>query len=107
MSYEVYLPRVKKGKKNAQPQVRLSTASIVLNKLAREKISADMVELAFSREKRIIRICKAQGDNGLALKKTKVHAKGFFQHFGIAEKGKFKAEYDESERALYVSLQDS
>lgn len=104
MAYEIYQPRLKKGRKHAQLQVRLSKTSMVFNKYAREKINADVLELAFDPETRSIRVRAADGDDGVALKKTKVHAKGFFKQFGIEEKGKFEAQYKESEKSLFVKL---
>ena len=39
------------------------------------------------------------------MKKTKVYAKGFLEHFNIQEKGRFLADYKEDEEALYVKVQ--
>ena len=38
------------------------------------------------------------------MKKTKVFAKGFLEHFNIKERGKYKAEYKEDEGAFFVKL---
>lgn len=100
MAFEVYKPRGEKVGK--LPLVSLSKNSIVLNKTAREKLKAENVELAFDRETNTIRI-RASKD-GQIVKKTKVFARGFFNHFGLDKKGRFTASYEENENALYVDL---
>lgn len=100
MAFEVYKPRGEKAEK--LPLVSLSKNSIVLNKTAREKLQAENVELAFDRETNTIRIRSSK--DGQIIKKTKVFARGFFNHFGIDKKGKFTARYSEDENALYVNL---
>ena len=101
MSFEVYKPRGERAEK--QPIVSISKSSIVLNNFAREKLKTSRIEIAFDRASETMRI-KAVEDGGLELKKTKVFGKGFFNQFGIEKKGKFVAEFDEGERALYVKL---
>lgn len=100
MAFEIYKPRGERVPK--LPMVTISKNSIVLNKHAREKLSTDKVELAYDSETNVIRI-KA-GDDGQNIKKTKVFGRGFFNHFAITAKGKFLADFDENERALYVNL---
>jgi hypothetical protein len=97
--FEVYKPRGERVPK--LPLVTISKNSIVLNKYAREKLKADKVELAFDAGSNLIRIkASATGQN---IKKTKVFGRGFFNHFGITEKGKFYADYEETENALFVN----
>jgi hypothetical protein len=100
MAFEVYKPRGEKSEKI--PLVSLSKNSIVLNKTSREKLQAENVELAFDKDTKTIRI-KAV-DEGQAIKKTKLFARGFFNHFGINTKGKYPAIYDQEENALFVKL---
>jgi hypothetical protein len=100
--FEVYKPRSEKVEKT--PLISLSKNSIVLNKTSREKLNAESIELAFDRDTNTLRI-KASPD-GQTLKKTKMFARGFFNHFGINKKGKFPARYDEEENALYVNLNE-
>ncbi|MDD4170255.1 MAG: hypothetical protein PHD36_08420 [Desulfotomaculaceae bacterium] len=100
MAFEIYKPRGERVPK--LPLVTFSKNSIVLNKHAREKLNAEKVELAYDSETNVVRI-KAS-DEGQNIKKTKVFGRGFFNHFDIEIKGKFLADYDENERALYVSL---
>lgn len=100
MAFEVYKPRGERTPK--VPLVNISKNSIVLNKHAREKLQAEKVELAYDKENNTIRI-KAS-EEGQAVKKTKVFARGFFNHFEIDKKGKFTARFDEEENALYVEL---
>jgi len=100
MAFEIYKPRGERVPK--LPLVTISKNSMVLNKYAREKLSVGKVELAFDPESNVIRI-KASNE-GQNIKKTKVFGRGFFNHFGITAKGKFHAEYDEKERALYVNI---
>jgi len=101
MAFEVYKPRGEKMEKI--PLVSLSKNSIVLNKTSREKLQTENVELAYDRETKTIRI-KAVAE-GQVIRKTKLFARGFFKHFGINEKGKFPAEYNAEESALYVKLE--
>lgn len=100
MAFEVYKPRGEKAGK--LPLVTLSKNSIVLNKVSREKLNADKIELAYDRETNVIRISASEG--GQTMKKTKLFAKGFYNHFNISKKGKFGAEYKQEENALYVDL---
>lgn len=92
------------GKAEKPPLVIFSKNSIVLNKPAREKLgNTNQIELAYDKESNLIRI-KAVSEGGQVLKKTKVFAKGFFNHFGIDKRGKFPARYDENDKALYAKL---
>ncbi|MBE0467079.1 MAG: hypothetical protein IBX71_07650 [Candidatus Desulforudis sp.] len=102
MAFEVYLPKKKKPREEPKPLVSLSKNSIVLNKIARNTLPAERFELAFDPERRIIRI--KPGREGISMKKTKVHARGFFNHFGIDYKGKVPAEFNPDENALFVEL---
>ncbi len=100
MAFEVYKPRGERVPK--LPLITISKNSIVLNKHAREKLNTEKVELAYDKERNIIRI-KATED-GQNIKKTKVFSRGFFNHFYITAKGKYQATYDEKENTLYVDL---
>jgi len=100
MSFEVYRPRGEKLEK--APIVSLSKNSIVLNNVAREKLNSTNIELAYDKETGTVRI--AASDHGMPLKKTKVFGKGFYNQFSINKRGKFKAEYNPEENALYVNL---
>ncbi len=100
MAFEIYKPRGERVPK--LPLVTLSKNSIVLNKHAREKMNTEKVELAYDKDTNTIRI-KATED-GQSIKKTKVFSRGFFNHFNILNKGKFQAEYDETQNALFVNL---
>ena len=100
MAFEIYKPRGEKAGK--LPLVSLSKNSIVLNKISRAKLNAEKVELAYDGNANVIRI-KAS-DEGQLMKKTKVFARGYFNHFGINKTGRFKAEYNQEENALYVDI---
>lgn len=100
MAYEIYRPR--KGKKEKSAIVSLSRNSLVLNKFAREQLNSDNIDLAYDAETNTIKISPSR--DGLVMKKTKVHAAGFFTHFGIEVKGKFEAEYNKDNHSLYVDL---
>lgn len=102
MAFEVYVPKKKKSREQPQPIVSLSKNSIVLNKVARNTVPADSFELAFDPQRRIIRIKPSR--EGISMRKTKVHARGFFKHFGIDYKGKIPADYNPEENALFVEL---
>lgn len=100
MAFEVYKPRGAKIEK--QPLVTLSKNSLVMNKPAREKLRADSIELAYDKDANVIRIKSSEA--GQTVKKTKVFAKGFYNHFGINKTGKFPVRYEENENALFVDL---
>lgn len=101
MVFEIYKPR---GERKEKPSlISISKNSLVMNNKAREKLNNPTnIELAFDRETNIIRI--RPSSDGLTVKKTKVFAKGFFNHFGISKKGKFIAEYNENDHALYADI---
>jgi hypothetical protein len=101
LSFEVYKPRGERMEKF--PLVSLSKTSIVLNNVARQKLDSSRIELAFDRDTQTIRI-KAVDEGGIEMKKTKVFGKGFFNHFGIAGRGKFEAKYEPAEKAIYATL---
>lgn len=101
MAFEVYRPRGEKTEKKAI--VSLSKTSIVLNNVAREKINSDHIELAFDPQKKTMRI-RGLSEGGMQIKKTKVFGKGFFNQFDLSVKGKFIAEYDPTENALFIKL---
>jgi len=104
MMFEVYAPRSKKETKQKEgPEIKISKQSIVLNKKARNLLQAESLELAYDKSGKTIRIRKAD-EGGLNMKKTKVFAKGFLEHFNIKEKGKYKAEFKEDENAFLVKL---
>ncbi len=100
MAFEIYKPRGERVPK--LPLVTLSKNSIVLNKHAREKLNTEKVELAYDDDTNTIRIRATQ--DGQNIKKTKVFSRGFFNHFNILTKGKFKAKYDDMLNALLVDL---
>ena len=101
--FEVYVPRSREAKKKDMPEIKISKQSIVMNKKARNLIQADRLELAYDKDGKTIRIRRAE-ENGINMKKTKVYAKGFLEHFNIQEKGRLTADYMEDERALYVKV---
>lgn len=103
MSFEVYTPRRGRGngitRASKTASVRLSKASLVLNKWAREQLETESVELAFDAETNTIRV----GPNGnLPLRKTKVFAKGFFKAFDINASGTFPVEFIDG--ALFAKI---
>lgn len=103
MAFEIYKPRGERVGKFSL--VTLSSNSITLNKIAREKLSnPNTLEFAYDKDSNLMRIKPT--DAGQVMKKTKVFAKGFFNHFDIDKKGKFIANYDENENALYVNLNE-
>jgi len=101
MPFEIYKPRGERAEK--APMVSFSKSSIVLNNVAREKLRAQHVELAYDRDENLVRI-RAVEEGGMQIKKTKVFGKGFFKHFAINPRGKYEAKFDEAEQALYVKL---
>ncbi|MFZ5591157.1 MAG: hypothetical protein ACOY81_05040 [Bacillota bacterium] len=101
MAFEVYKPRGERSEK--VPLITLSKTSLVLNSVAREKLGTNRIELAFDRETQTIRV-RAVEEGGMEIKKTKVFGKGFFNQFGITQKGKFEARFDPQERALYAVI---
>ncbi len=101
--FEVYAPRSREAKKKDIPEIKISKQSIVLNKKARSLVQAERLELAYDKESKTIRL-KRSVEDGINVKKTKVYAKGFLEHFNIQEKGRFTADYKETENALYVKV---
>ena len=101
MAFEVYKPHGERAER--APIVSLSKTSIVLNNIAREKLGNNRIELAFDPNSKTLRI-RGVPEGGMELKKTKVFGKGFFNYFGINQKGKFEARYDPTENALYAPL---
>lgn len=101
MPFEVYKPRGERAEK--APIVGFSKSSIVLNNVAREKLNAKNVELAYDPDTNTVRI-RAIEEGGMQIKKTKVFGKGFFKHFNINPRGKFEARFDPEEKALFVKL---
>ncbi|GAB6158787.1 hypothetical protein JCM39194_19870 [Desulfotomaculum varum] len=97
MPFEVYYPR-------SENFVSVSKNHITLNRNLASKLNADHVELAYDREKKIIRITAASQDSGLVLNKTRIGAKGFLQYFAIESRGKFPATFAESEKSIYIQL---
>jgi hypothetical protein len=101
MTFEIYKPRGEKAEK--APIVSFSKSSIVLNKIAREKLGAQYVELAYDQDSKTVRI-RAVGEDGIQIKKTKVFGKGFFKYFGINLKGRYESIFDEKEKSLFVKI---
>ena len=107
MPFEVYTPRSKSKEKEPATAVKISKNSIVLNKNLRGLIQQpEYIELAFDGDSKTLRIRPvAKGDGkGIQLKKTKVYAKGFLEHFQINNYGRHFASYDQEENAIYVTL---
>lgn len=102
MAFEVYTPKKRKRREEPKPIVSMSKSSIVLNKVARTILPADRYELAFDRERRVIRL--KPSPDGMFVKKTKINARGFFKQFDIDSHGKFTADYRPEEQALFVEL---
>jgi hypothetical protein len=104
MAFEVYRPRTR-VKEEPRPVVRLSKHSLVLNKVAREKLNApEYVELAFDADTSSMRIKPAGKVGGIPVKKTKVAVKGFFDRFQINAIGNYFADYNAEENAIYAKL---
>ncbi len=101
MAFEIYKPRGEKQEK--APIVSLSKTSVVLNNIAREKLATDRIELAYDRETNNIRV-RAVEEGGMEIRKTKVFGKGFYNQFGITQKGKYEAKFNPDEKALYIQL---
>ncbi|MGD0152859.1 MAG: hypothetical protein ABSC17_03710 [Thermacetogeniaceae bacterium] len=107
MAFEVYHARMGKDAPKKKLAVSLSKNSIVLNKIAREKLNyPEHIELAYDNDNNIIRIRPVNNDNGgLPVKKTKLFARSFYKYFHInVGKGKYNADFIPEENALYVSL---
>lgn len=101
MGFEVYKPRGERQEK--APIISLSKTSIVFNNVAREKLGSNRIELAYDRDSSTIRV-KAVEEGGMEIKKTKVFGKGFFNQFGLNKRGKYEANFDNAERALYAVI---
>jgi hypothetical protein len=106
MGFEVYRPRTGRGQKKPQAiVVSLSKNSVVLNKPARETLqNPEFLELAFDNESGTIRIRPAAKGEGVEIKKSKVSAKGFLDHFSISNYGKHIANFNKEENAIFVNV---
>jgi hypothetical protein len=105
MPFEVYKPRSKGKEREPKLIVSLSKNSIVLTKPVREKLQhPEYLELAYDNESATIRIRPSTKDQGMPIKNTKISAKSFYDHFNVSIYGKFFADYNTEENALYVSL---
>jgi hypothetical protein len=105
MSFEVYKPRSKGKEKKPKLIVSLSKNSIVLTKPVREKLQhPEYLELAYDNESATIRIRPTTRDQGIPIQKSKISAKNFYNQFNISIYGKFFADYNSEENAIYVSL---
>jgi len=105
MSFEVYRPR-ERERKEKTATVSFSKNSIVLNKVAREKLKASEVELAFDNDSKTVRIKEVRNGDmpRMTIKKTKIYGKGFYKFFNIKPKGKCEAKFEEAEKSLYVYI---
>lgn len=84
MAFEIYKPRSEKTGKLAA--VYLSKSSIVLNKVAREKVNADKFELAFDHDSNTIQMMPSK--EGQAMKKMKdVNRRAQSRRFHGLQKG--------------------
>ena len=101
MAFEIYKPRGQRFEK--VPIISLSKTSIVLNTIARERIGTNRIELAFDPSSKTLRV-RGVTEGGIEMRKTKVFGKGFFNYFGINQKGKFEARYNPTENSLYAPL---
>lgn len=97
MPFEVYFPR-------SENYVAVSKNHITLNRNLVTKLNADHIQLAYDRDEKVIRVSAASPDSGLILNKTRIGAKGFLQYFGIDNKGKFPATFNEEEKSIYIQL---
>jgi len=97
VAFEVYYPR-------SENFVSVSKNHITLNRNLAARLNADHVELAYDRDAKQIRITAVGSDSGLIINKTRIGAKGFLQYFGIENKGKFPATFNEEERSIYIQL---
>jgi hypothetical protein len=97
MAFEVYKPYEKEMK------VKISKNIIVLDRLTLENFKTKTIELAYDKDKRIIKIQPSKNGHVLGNQK-KIYAKGFFNSFNINKRGLFGAQYDKKKDTLYVYL---
>ena len=97
MAFEVYKPRFEK-----EATVAISKNHLTLNKKLMGRLDTKYVDLAYDPDTKTIRIGASNNDTGLILNKNKIGARGFFKHFGIEQKGKYGAVYNDNEKAIYV-----
>ncbi|OPX83779.1 MAG: hypothetical protein A4E53_04381 [Pelotomaculum sp. PtaB.Bin104] len=104
MAFRIYKPYGDRAKK--QLFVTISKNTIFLNKIAREKLRAGKIELAYDRDAKVIKI-SASPEGQPTRQRTIFYGRGFFNHFSIKKKGRFTAEYNADENALYVALEQN
>ena len=97
MAFEVYKPHEKEAK------VKISKNIIVLDRISLENFNTKIIELAYDKDKRIIKIQPSKNGHMLRNQK-KIYAKGFINHFNINKRGLFGAQYDKKKDTLYVYL---
>lgn len=99
MAFEVYKPRIKKGN-----VISLTKNHIVMKPDMIEKLDSNSVELAYDREKSIIRISPAEPETGFSINKNKIGARGFFKYFEIDSKGKYPIKFEEEEKVILIDI---
>lgn len=98
MVFEVYKPRV-----TGENMVAITKHHIRIGPRLLSRLMGDDVEVAYDSDKNILRI-KGVDEGGLKLSKTKIGAQGIFKYFNLDVKGKYRAEFDEKEDAIFVDL---
>jgi len=69
-----------------------------------DKLSGDLVEVAYDKENNKLRIRNAEED-GMKMTNNKIGARGILNYFDIsAVKGNFGAEFNPEDNAVYVDL---
>ena len=99
MTFEVYKPRIK----NAN-SIALTKNHIVFKPDILEKLNAEIVELAYDKSDKIIRIRPANSEDGFVVNDNKICSKGFYNYFNIETKGKFPFKFDESDKAILIDI---
>jgi len=98
MAFEVYVPRA--ANDNA---VTLTKHHIRIGNKLLGRLKGDKLEVAYDVETNKIRIKGTDGP-GLTVAKNKVGARGIFTYFNLDLKGRYEADFDEKQKAIYVDL---
>jgi len=99
MAFEVYRPR-----SSSENMVSITKHHIRLGNTLADKIKGERVEVAYDKDTNKMRIMEV-AEGGMKISNGKIGASGVFKFFDIQnKKGSFKAEFNETENAIFVQL---
>lgn len=85
---------------------KLTKTHLILSPDMQDKIETPNVQVAYDPDNEQIRL-RPVGSGGLKITDGKVQSKGFAGYFGINKRGIFNAEWNEDEKAIFISLNNT